>query len=315
MNLSQITAFRAVMNSATLSEAAEKLGRTQPAVSLAIRALEDTLGLKLFERRGRQLIPVPEAQYLLAETSEILDRLTAVSATMKSLINGQSGSLNIAAMPGPSTYLFPRFISRAIGDNPNIRITLSSRTSMQIRELAATQAFDFGFADLVSPGAASPTFHQEIIAGDCYCALPRDHPLAVREVIEWSDLDGLPLGSLQATHVMHTRTVQALEQAGFHANIVLDSQYFLPLMQFISAGRCLSVVDPLTMVTELEMNSTDGRVVFRPLFEAFRYSYVTLSPIYRPLSQLARQVKDGWQNEVMELLTGVDARPVLEVGP
>jgi DNA-binding transcriptional LysR family regulator len=58
MNLTQLSAFRAVMTSASLSDAARKLGRTQPAVSLAIRSLEDTLGMKLFERRGRQLVPV-----------------------------------------------------------------------------------------------------------------------------------------------------------------------------------------------------------------------------------------------------------------
>jgi len=91
MNLTQLSAFRAVMTSASLSDAARKLGRTQPAVSLAIRSLEDTLGMKLFERRGRQLVPVPEAQYLLVEAERVLDRLNTVSRTMKSLAAGVRG--------------------------------------------------------------------------------------------------------------------------------------------------------------------------------------------------------------------------------
>ncbi|MEX0347783.1 MAG: LysR family transcriptional regulator [Paracoccaceae bacterium] len=313
MNLSQITAFRAVMNSASLSEAAKKLGRTQPAVSLAIRSLEDTLGLKLFERRGRQLVPVPEAHYLLTEASDILDRLSAVAGTMKGLISGQSGQLNIASMPGPSTFLLPRYISRATQDNPDIRVSLSSRTSLQIRELAATQSFDFGFADLVDDVSASKTYKQELFTADCYCAIPHDHPLAAHDAILCSDLDGVPLGSLQSTHVMHKRTVDALNQAGVSANIVLDSQYFLPLMQFISAGRCCSIVDPLTMVTETEMDSTAGRVVFRPMQGLFRYEYALLSPLYRPLSQLASRIKDGWRDEVIALLDGVGARPRIEL--
>ncbi|MDP5217937.1 LysR substrate-binding domain-containing protein [Ruegeria sp. 2205SS24-7] len=313
MNLSQITAFRAVMNSASLSEAAKKLGRTQPAVSLAIRSLEDTLGLKLFERRGRQLVPVPEAHYLLTEASDILDRLSAVAGTMKGLISGQSGQLNIASMPGPSTFLLPRYISRATQDNPDIRVSLSSRTSLQIRELAATQSFDFGFADLVDDVSASKTYKQELITADCYCAIPHDHPLAAHDAIQCCDLDGVPLGSLQSTHVMHKRTIEALSQAGVSANIVLDSQYFLPLMQFISAGRCFSIVDPLTMVTETEMNSTAGRVVFRPMHGLFRYEYALLSPLYRPLSQLASQIKDGWRDEVIALLDGVGASPRIEL--
>ena len=309
MNLSQITAFRAVMEASSLSAAAEKLGRTQPAVSLAIRALEESLGLKLFERRGRQLVPVPEAHYLHAETSDILDRLTNVAGTMKSLTAGQSGRLNVASMPGPSTFLFPRYISRFVGDNPNIHVSLSSRTSPQIRELAATQGFDFGFADMIGREPSAQTFRQETIAADCFCAIPRDHPLARKPVIGWCDLDNVPLGLLQPTHVAHQKTVAELQNAGATPNIVLDSQFFFPMMPFISAGRCLSVVDPLTAVTENEIDTTGGRVVFRKLEVGFRYEYTIISPIFRPLSQLALQIRDGWRHEVMEQLSEVGARP------
>lgn len=309
MNLTQITAFRAVMEATSLSAAAEKLGRTQPAVSLAIRSLEESLGLKLFVRHGRRLVPVPEAHYLHAETSDILDRLHNVAGTMKSLIAGQGGSLNVASMPGPSTFLFPRFVSRFVGDNPNIRVSLSSRTSPQIRELAATQGLDLGFADLIGREPSAQTFQQEVIAADCFCAMPHDHPFAKKQLVEWKDLNGLPLGLLQSTHVTHQRTVAEIRRAGGQPNIVLDSQFFFPMLPFISAGRCLSVVDPLTAVTETEMNTTSGRVVFRKLAGGFRYEYAIVYPIFRPLSRLARQIKDGWRNEVMDLLTLAGAEP------
>ncbi|MEM1075297.1 MAG: LysR family transcriptional regulator [Pseudomonadota bacterium] len=312
MNLNQISAFRAVMNSASLSEAAEKLGRTQPAVSLAIRSLEDSLGIKLFERRGRQLVAVPEAHYLMAEASEILDRLSAVSVTMKSLVNGQAGTLNIASMPGPSTFLFPKFISEAVGDSKCVRISLATRTSMQIRELAATQSFDFGFADLLTEGPAAATIRQELITADCYCAMHKDHPLTEKDFVTCTDLDGLPLGSLQEKHAIHQRTVETLRQAGVTANMMVDSQYFLALLPFISSGRCLSIMDPLTMVTENRFNTTDGAVVFRPMKGFFRYNYVVLSPRYRPLSQLAQRVRERWLGEVIHLLDEGGARPQLE---
>lgn len=309
MNLSQMTAFRAVMSSASLSEAAEKLGRTQPAVSLAIRSLEETLGLQLFERRGRQLVPVPEAQYLYAETREILDRVNSVTGTMKSLQAGQRGSLNLACMPGPSTFLFPRFVSRSVGDNPEIHVSLSSRTSPQIRELAATQGIDFGFADMIGRAPSRGTFRQETISADCYCAMPHDHPLAAKETTDWEDLDGVPLGLLQSTHISHKQTVAQLQAVGAQANVVLDSQFFLPMMPFISAGRCLSVVDPLTAVTEEEISMTGGQVVFRRMAHGFRYEYTIVSPIFRPLSQLASRLKIGWQEEVMGLLHQLGANP------
>ena len=88
MNVSQLSAFHAVMTSATLTEAADRLGRTQPAISAAIRSLEDQLGMKLFERRGRKLVPVPEAQYLMTEANAILRQLSQVRQTMRGLGDG-----------------------------------------------------------------------------------------------------------------------------------------------------------------------------------------------------------------------------------
>ena len=94
MNFTLLSSFRAVMTSANLSEAANKLGRTQPAVSAAIKTLEEQLGLKLFERFGRRMVPLPEAQYLLAEAEEILSRLERVRLTMRGLVDEKTGNLN-----------------------------------------------------------------------------------------------------------------------------------------------------------------------------------------------------------------------------
>jgi DNA-binding transcriptional LysR family regulator len=65
MNLTQLTVFCEVMSSGSISQTAKTLGRTQPAITLSIKKLEDSLGIRLFKREGRRLVPVPEAQYLL----------------------------------------------------------------------------------------------------------------------------------------------------------------------------------------------------------------------------------------------------------
>ena len=88
-----------------------------------------------------------------------------------------------------------------------------------------------------------------------------------------ADLDGIPLGSRQEKHAIHRRTVATLRQAGAEPNMVVDSQYFLALLPFVSSGRCLSIMDPLTMVTETKFKTTKGAVVFRPMKGFFRYTY------------------------------------------
>lgn len=72
MNLKQLRAFREVMLTRSVSEAARSLYRTQPTISALIAGLEDEIGYKLFERRGRRLHPLPETH---------LQCLYAVSST------------------------------------------------------------------------------------------------------------------------------------------------------------------------------------------------------------------------------------------
>lgn len=309
MNFTQLTVFREVMNSGSISQTAKKLGRTQPAISVAIKKLEESVGLALFERRGRQLIPVPEARYLLAEVSEVLDRLSTVSGTMKSLQNAETGSLSVAAMPGPSAFLFPQFIARNMDATKDFRITFASRSSPQIRELASTQSIDFGFADFDDPVGKVPQYNPEIISADCFCAVSSQLPLAQKAKISIVDLDDMPLGTLHSDHPLSRKLIQQFDACGAQYSSIIDSQFFLPLMPFISAGHCCAIVDPLTVITARELMVYNGEVTFIPLDVSIRYEYATLVPLHRPLSQLALRVKDGWTAEIMQILTALDADP------
>lgn len=309
MNFNQIKTFHAVMTSTSLSAAAQKLGRTQPAVSLAIRSLEEALDLKLFERKGRQLIPVPEAQYLLVEVAEILQRLSTVSNTMKSLAEGQAGTLNVSAMPG-GIFLFSRFISQAIEPQSDVRLSISARSSLQIQELVSSQSIDFGFGDAPIKSTDSPQYSVETFSGDCFCVVPRRHSLARADIIELRDLDEEPIGVLQPNHAHHRKTLAAFDEAGARCRNLIESQTFLPLLQFVRSGHCVAIVDPLTVVTESRMNSGLGEILFKPLKEKIRYDYAVVTPNHRPLSQLAIAVRSAWIDEVTRLLAGVGANPI-----
>ncbi len=309
MNLTQLTVFREVMETGSISQTARKLNRTQPAISLALKNLEKTLGLVLFERKGRRLVPVPEARYLLAETTGILDRLAAISSTMEGLIKGHSGSLNIATMPGPSAFLFPRFISRSVGEYPDIQITLSTRSSPQIMELAGTQNIDFGFADFEHSIGKESQYSVEVIQADCFCAIDRENPLALRDRISVSDLDGVPMGGLHEAHPFQHKIRNKFQEASARYNSTVTCQYFLPLIPFVSSGQCCTIVDPLTVATERELQSSDGKVVFLPFENPLRYEYAILEPEHRPPSQLALKIKAGWKSEVLAMLEDVVANP------
>jgi DNA-binding transcriptional LysR family regulator len=312
MNLNQLSAFREVMTSASLSDAARKLGRTQPAVSLAIRSLEETLGMKLFERRGRQLVPVPEARYLLVEAERVLDRLTTVSSTMKSLAAGRGGSLRISAMPGPASFLFPRFVADWLGDRGTFELTITSRSSMQIEELVRTQSIDFGFCDAPTGDGRDGQYRTERISADSFVALPMKHPLADQPRIALEQLVDQPMGALQAGHAHRERIGQRFQRKGLALDVTVESQTFSPLMHFVRTGRCLAIVGPLAVVSEQITRNLGGQVVFRPLEEPLHYDYAILTPMLRPLSQVALALKSDWRAALVAHLEQVSSAPWVE---
>jgi len=313
MHLSQLAAFREVMTAGSLSQAARNLNRTQPAVSLAIKSLEDNLGLKLFRREGRRLIPVPEAYYLLSESEVLLTRLDALNGTMKSLATAHSGHLRIAAMPGPSAYLMPAFLSQEIGANTDIHLALSSRNTLQIRKLVGSQSLDFGFGD---GGIDEEKDHQlyrtERISARCFCALSCDHPLAQKTEISIADLDQQKMGLLPDGHLLNKTLEHSFAAAGCTFNIAVECQFFLPLMHFVAAGQCIAVIDPLAVATERAMQSTQQKIFFRPLSDDITYEYAIYTPRHRPLSKLAERIRDGWRSEVISILNSLGAEPVLD---
>ena len=75
LSLRQLSTFREVMRSGSISQAARAVGRTQPAVSTMVQTLEDQLGFALFLRQQGKLIPTPEARFFLEECEDILARV------------------------------------------------------------------------------------------------------------------------------------------------------------------------------------------------------------------------------------------------
>lgn len=298
------------MTSANLSEAANKLGRSQPAVSAAIKTLEDQLGLKLFERNGRRMVPLPEAQYLLAEADEILSRLERVRLTMRGLVDEKTGSLTVAAMPGPVATLFPRFIAEFLKPEADVNVSLAARTSAQIAELARAQNIDFGFADYPEQAEGETLIEAELLTGKCFVIVPKAHPLSALESIGFADLAGLPMGTLPQSHQHQKEVTAAFAERGLAQKVSVECQTFHPILQFIGRGRCFAIVDPLT-VTHVQLSPEIGAdVTIRPLREPLFYRYAMIAPRYRPTSALAERLKTAWKAEVARILNGFEANPL-----
>src|SRR3954449_5886612 len=124
MDTRQLAAFCAVVERKSFSQAAERLGVTQPAVSLQIRSLEQRLGRQLLDRSGRRVEPTEagirlyaSAQRLLAAEEHLLEELDEEGEI--------SGTLELGASTGPGGTIVPLLLCEFQRLNPEVRVRLS----------------------------------------------------------------------------------------------------------------------------------------------------------------------------------------------
>src|SRR3954453_17184691 len=181
MDTKQLTAFCAVVERKSFSQAAERLGVTQPAVSLQVRALEKRLGQQLLDRSGRRVQPTEAgrrlyrgAQRLLALEEQILDEVAAEG-------EGElQGTLTIGASTGPGNIVLSRLLCAFQQANPELHVALLVADTQRIVELVADRSLELGVVGAARRhrGVAFERFFQD----EGILACPPGHPFAGRTV-------------------------------------------------------------------------------------------------------------------------------------
>ncbi len=302
MNLKQMEAFRAVMLTGSVSQAAKQLYRTQPAVSMMLSSLEEEIGFELFERRKKRLYPTPEADYLYKEVEEIFARINDVSQTVQDIQNKQYGFLRIGCMPGPSTFFIPDLVADFLDHHPKVQVSLQTRTSKSVREWVASSQYDIGLAEASSQ---EPGIDNEIFTMSCVCALPADHPLAVHELITPELLDAEPLITLHPDHMTFHAIQAAFEDAGYRMNVRLQTRFFIPAFRFVERGLGICIMDPLSINSYCSY-ARPGKIAFRRFEPDIPLKFGILYPAASPRSRITREFSEQLTERILEVGAGTD---------
>ena len=277
------------MLTGSVSQAARNLNRTQPSISASISALEQDLGVRLFERRAGRLHPIPEAQYLLKECSEVLRRVGTIGQTIRRMTSLEVGELRIASMPGPSVTYLPDVISRYTQSNSEIKTTLASRSTDAVINLIATQQYDIGLCDNHPDLENEKTsLNTQLMRFKCVCAINHQDPLAMRSSVSLAHLHRKPMGTLFDDHASQKQIRESFEKEGLSLNQVYSMQYNIPLLTYVAHGLACAIVDPLTAESyRLSHSEVDPKVVFLPLEQPIWFELAIIRPTRRPISLLA----------------------------
>ena len=181
MDTRQLAAFCAVVERRSFSQAAERLGVTQPAVSLQVRSLEKRLGRKLLDRSGRRVEPTEAGAALYRSAQRMLQLEEQLVEELQAAGGGELGGvLRVGASSGPGSTVVPVLLCEFQQSNPGVAISLSISDTQSVVERVAERELELGVV-----GAArrhrgvvfEPFFRDEVVL-----AVPPAHPFANRTV-------------------------------------------------------------------------------------------------------------------------------------
>jgi DNA-binding transcriptional LysR family regulator len=256
MDTRQLAAFCAVVERKSFSQAAERLGVTQPAVSLQIRSLEQRLGRQLLDRSGRRVEPTEaglrlyaSAQRLLALEENLLEELAADEE------GAITGTLELGASTGPGGTVVPLLLCEFQELHPDVRVRLTVSDTQTVVDRVADRELELG---VVGAGrrhrgvAFEPFFRDEVVL-----ACPAGHRFAGK-AISLDELKGEQLIVMQEGAGVRQVLEDELRGAGMRLRD-LDVKVELGLQESVRsavlAGHGVAFISRLAIESDLEAGS------------------------------------------------------------
>jgi DNA-binding transcriptional LysR family regulator len=241
MDIKLLEAFKAVIETRSVTQAATIIGVSQPAVSAQIAKLEEIIGFRLFDRTAGRLTPTNDGLSFYSEATKVIGGIAQLERSVESIRKGDLGSLVVASNPSAGISLLPQLVAEFRAVHPEVTVKLITRNSEIVRSLFPSQLCDIGIAEL-------PIDYQGITVIKyrlrCMAILSKEDPLAVRSVITPSDLSGLPFFAISRERVSHHALRNAFAEVGAEFNVIGEAELFASICGLVAAGGGVSVVDP-----------------------------------------------------------------------
>jgi DNA-binding transcriptional LysR family regulator len=220
--------------------AAEQCGVTQPTFSAGIKQLEDTLGVMLVQRTSRFLGFTAEGERVLDWARTIVADTRAMRQEVRTLKQGLSGHLKIAAIP-TTLAMVSALTTPYRAKHPNVKFTILSRTSADVLSMLENLEVDAGLTYIdnepLGRMRAVPLYVEQ------YRLLTSaDSPLGERDQVTWAEVGRIPL-CLLTPDMQNRRIIDSLlHAAGSRPEPTLESNSMIVLFSHVRTGRWASVM-------------------------------------------------------------------------
>jgi DNA-binding transcriptional LysR family regulator len=252
----RLVVFRAVAEQRSFRKAAEELYLTQPAVSFQIKALEEDIGVQLFDRTGAQIALTEAGKVLLGYSQQANALFVQAEHEIAALSGDHAGQLALGASTTIAQYVLPRLLGEYCKEHPRVHPTLISGNTEQIVDAVEKQKIELGFIE-GSPRSrevkSEPFLEDELVL-----IASTAHEWAESASVSVSDLCSAPL--LMRERGSGTRRVieMALERQGAKRSamhIVMELDSTEAIKSAVEAGLGVGFVSRWAIAKDLRLGT------------------------------------------------------------
>ena len=241
MEIRQLMYFIQIVKSGTYSAAAKQLYLSQPALSKAVKHLEEELGAKLLVQGDKRSEPTDVGRVLFERGQQLIREYNDLLGAVDEANSRNRGRLQFGIPYGLGQILFYRLTADFSRAFPEMELVVSGHGSAHIREEVLAGRLDIG-ATLIPP-EPEPGLEATVIMRDqFFLLLPRAHPLAGREGVRFAQLREEQFILLNEEFVMTRMTRQSCAMAGFAPRVKIVANRSDFIAELVADGQGIAVI-------------------------------------------------------------------------
>ena len=243
ITVKQLRGFVAIAGAGSFAEASEHLHLSQPALSSAIRNLEDAVGGRLFIRSTRSVALTPEGSAFLPVARRLLDDWQGGFDDLRGLFALRRGKLSVAAMPSFASNCLPGVLAQFYRQYPNINITVQDIVMEDVIDAVKSGRVELGIT-FQSDGADGLDF--ESLFNDRFIAiLPPKHPLTSATKVAFTDLLKGTLIALNRGSSTRRWIDEAIAASAHQPTQIFEAYQLTTVGSMVATGLGVAVVPAL----------------------------------------------------------------------
>jgi DNA-binding transcriptional LysR family regulator len=268
MELRQLRYLVALADEGHFTRAAARANVAQPALSQQIRKLEDELGVALFDRTTRRVVPTEAGALLSARARRILAEVDDAGAELQRLTGLVAGRVTIGLTQTPGPFDLPRLLSAFHARFPQVELAVREELSTVLAEQLRADALDLAFLSLVEQEQSRGLELHPLARERLVVALPERHRLARRRRLTIGDLREEEFVAFHAGATIREAVRQIALAAGFEPRIAFETREVARARAFVAEGLGVAVLPrsdaeapgPLVRIAELRGPSLVHRI-------------------------------------------------------